>query len=83
MRRLWAAGAAMVVCLALGGLPALAQDGADPAAPVADSGAEVGPDPELGRAGWFVTISSLIRFAGGAVDPVLGVVAARFEAWSS
>jgi hypothetical protein len=83
MRRLWAAGAAMVVCLALGGLPALAQDGADPAAPVADPGAEVDPDPELGRAGWFVTISSLIRFAGGAVDPVLGVVAARFEACTS
>jgi hypothetical protein len=26
MRRMWAAGAAMLVCLALGGLPALAQE---------------------------------------------------------
>ena len=26
MRRLWAAGAAMVVCLTLGGLPALSQE---------------------------------------------------------
>ena len=31
MRRMWAAGAAMVMCLALGGLPALAQDETEPA----------------------------------------------------
>ena len=30
MRKLWAAGAAMLVCLALGGLPAVGQDEAEP-----------------------------------------------------
>jgi hypothetical protein len=33
MRRLWAAGAAIVVCLTLGGLPALAQEAESPARP--------------------------------------------------
>ena len=32
MRKLWAAGAAIVVCLALGGVPILAQDEAEPVA---------------------------------------------------
>lgn len=32
MRRMWAADAAIVVCLALGGIPALAQEASPPAA---------------------------------------------------
>jgi hypothetical protein len=35
MRRLWAAGAATMVCLALGGVPALAQEESPPASPSA------------------------------------------------
>ena len=35
MRRMWAAGAAIVVCLALGGVPAVAQS---PSAPIAQAG---------------------------------------------
>ena len=34
MRRLWAASAAMLVCLALGGMPALAQDETEPSSAV-------------------------------------------------
>jgi hypothetical protein len=79
MRNLWAATAALLLCLALGGLPALAQDGTDPAAPVADPDAKVDPNHELGRAGWFATIGSLVA-GRGAVDPVLVVVVARLGA---
>ena len=35
MRRMWAAGAAIVVCLALGGMPVLAQEATIPPGPVA------------------------------------------------
>ena len=39
MRRLWAAGAAMVVCLALGGMPALAQEASESPAATCPPGA--------------------------------------------
>ncbi len=75
MRNLWAVTAALLLCLALGGLPALAQDGTDP-------DAKVDPNRELGRAGWFATIGSLVA-GRGAVDPVLVVVVARLGACTS
>ena len=46
MRRLWAAGAAIATCLALGGLPALAQD-ASPS-PASSAGVTVDPLFEIG-----------------------------------
>jgi len=43
MRRLWAAGAAIVVCLALGGLPVLAQEASEnPSAPLAEQAVVTG-----------------------------------------
>jgi hypothetical protein len=76
MRRMWAASAATLVCLALSGVPALAQDDADPAVPSPVPETTVDPNRELGRAGWYAAISSLMT-GPGRWDPVVVMLIAR------
>lgn len=76
MRRLWAAAAAFVVCLVLSGVPSLAQGGIDPAVPSPVPDTTVDPNRELGRAGWYATISSLMT-GRGRWDPVVVMLIAR------